>query len=148
MNGFGRLAAFIVSRPGLVGALLGLIVVAVTAGVVNLQAEFDVRLFYDHSDEELPYLQQYQERWGEDLRLVLVVDGGDTSVLTKPRLKVMEALMERMKADPAVTGVIGPPNMPRPGPMSGSPAALISPAIGELTILYKIWPRVELWGLR
>lgn len=115
MNGFGRLAATIVSRPSLVGAVLLAVVLAVTAGIGNLSAEFDVRLFYDHSDDELPYLQQYQERWGEDLRLVLVIDGQGESVLTRPRLKAMEGLMQRLAEDPAVNGVIGPPNMPRPG---------------------------------
>jgi predicted RND superfamily exporter protein len=133
---FGRLTAWLLSHRALSTLLVLVLVLAPSAGVAWLGADFSTRSFFGLNDPEAAYLTGYLERWGEDDMLIVIVDGGEDGLLTHARLKEVDAFAARLAEIQGVKKVLSLTAANRPNRVPGGmhvPVPLIStvPRPGE-----------------
>lgn len=113
---FRALATFVL-RHRLATALgLALLVAGAAAGALSLQADFSAMAFYGSEDPEVDRLREWKDRWGQDDAVLLLVvtaaDGAYPQLVTVPRLRQLDALIEQLDVDPDIASVVGLPRAP------------------------------------
>ena len=99
---FERLTVSILDNSVLYGIVLSSIVLTVSLGIFFLQINFNANQFYGTHDPETAYLEEYLNEWGADDLMILVVDGGESSLLTRARLDLLGEVREAVEAHPLV----------------------------------------------
>jgi len=113
---FGRLAALLLDNRLASLVILASVVLSISAGVAFLRAEFSASAFFASGDPESAFLAEYIEQWGDDDLLVLIIDAGGESLLTKPHLQAVDHLVATLRENPDITGVRAATTVPRVGP--------------------------------
>ena len=101
-RGFERLTVSILDNSVLYAIVLGAIVFTVSLGFFFLQINFNANQFYGTHDPETAYLEEYLEEWGADDLMILVVDGGASTLLTRERLTLLEEVRGVVETHPLV----------------------------------------------
>jgi predicted RND superfamily exporter protein len=93
-----RIVTGVLSRP-LLSVLVMLVVLAVAlVGATRMRLDFSSTSFYGGDDEAVAKLAAYQERWGADDDVILVVaQASEGDVLTRSRLGAIARLGERLE---------------------------------------------------
>lgn len=99
---FERLTVSILDNSVLYAIVLSAIVLTVSLGFFFLQINFNANQFYGTHDPETAYLEEYLNEWGADDLMILVVDGGESSLLTRARLDVLSEVREAVETHPLV----------------------------------------------
>jgi predicted RND superfamily exporter protein len=110
---FGRLTALLLSYRRASALLVALVVLLTSAGALRLGADFSVRSFFGRTDPEVAFLDAYLERWQDDDMLVVVVDGGQTGLLTRERLEVIDSFAREAAKLEHVSRVLSVTELPR-----------------------------------
>lgn len=116
MNLFARLTTWILShrRAATIGVVLGVLITGLGIGL--LRVDFSVDGFFSSGDDETAYLQGYRERWGgDDRRMVVVIDGQGSTLLTAERLGRIDSLVHALDALPAVKSAAAVTSLPPVG---------------------------------
>lgn len=115
-------------------ACLGLLILVsfVTAGIGFLRADFSVKSFYGRNDPETTYLAEYQERWGGNDLLFVIVDGGEDGLLGRERLRDLDELTDALEAVEGTGKVLSLTRTPRVNRVAGLwiPVPLLATAPG------------------
>src|SRR5690606_24600974 len=109
---FGRLAARILDHVGLTTLLLLGILVSVSIWSFKLYADFNVESFFSSDDPQAAYLEEYAQAFDADDPLVVVVDGRGETLLTRDRLRRIDALAKTIRDDPDVARVTALTSLP------------------------------------
>jgi predicted RND superfamily exporter protein len=110
---FERFTTAILQRRVFALCALLVFVGSVAAGMVRLGADFSVNAFFGREDPETAFLEGYLERWGEDDLLLIVVDGGETGLLTRDNLTAVDGLADEISAIDGVARVMSLTRVPR-----------------------------------
>jgi len=99
-----RIAAFGWDHPIAAGSLLSLLLALAAWGAAGLRIDFSSTRFY--VGNQGAELQAFQDRWGPDDDLVLVVvEAADGDLLTQSRLEAIGRIADALRALPDVRGV-------------------------------------------
>jgi len=112
---FGRLAALILDHVRLATVLLVALVLGVSVFAVRLHADFSVESFFSSNDPEASYLADYAKVFKADDPLVVVIDGEGKSLLTRDRLKAIDALAQQIGENGDVASITSPTSLPPTG---------------------------------
>lgn len=105
---FARLTTLILDHARTAAVLLATLVILVAAGGRLLEFDFNVARFFAANDPATGHLQEHLARWNEENLLVLVVDGGDGTLLTRERLQRLDEIRDALDELSIVAEVTAP----------------------------------------
>ena len=111
------------------------------SGVRNVVVDFSATAFFAGEGEDRQTLDRFREFWGTDDKLaVVLVDGGEDTLLTAPRLSKLKELTEAIRATDAVDQVSSITDIPKFRVQFGNPVPW-----GFLTDVPKTDEAIERW---
>jgi len=106
---FSNLARFVLGHRLVVALVLSIVMLSATAGAFRIEADFSAMAFFGGGDPAVDRLVEFKERWGQDDAIILVVVTAEpdapSDLLTGPRLRAIQDLVERLEADRGVAAV-------------------------------------------
>ena len=98
---FHALARVVLRRRLLSGLLVAAVIAVFSAGAAGLTVDFSAKAFYGTDSPELDLMEQHQARFGsQENSLLVLVDGGGETVLTRERVEALDALGEDLRRSP------------------------------------------------
>lgn len=103
---YRALARLVLDNRKAASAVLLAIVLAVASGAAFLQVDFSAKAFFGTQSPELDRLEEHLERFpSQEGLLLILVDGGGDTVLTRDRLDALDTLAEDLRGQDNVAEV-------------------------------------------
>ena len=119
---FRRLAEWILGHRLLTALALLFGSLALFSGVHKVVVDFSATAFFAGEGEDRRNLDRFREFWGTDDKLaVVLVDGGDETLLTEDRLRTLKELTQAIRDTDAVDQVSSITDIPRFRVQFGNP---------------------------
>ena len=135
---FGWLADRVLRHRALATLVLLVLVLVPASGVVHLQVDFSADAFFGSGDPALEALKDYRDRWGrDDDALLVIVDGQGESLLDRPHLEAISAVVDAIEEDERVREVVALTELSRPerrGPVVVSVPIASSPPAPDVLL--------------
>ena len=111
---FERIGDFVLRRRLFTAVALVLAFVGMFSGVHKVVVDFSATAFFAGDAEDRENLDRYRDFWGTDDKLaVVLVDGGEETLLTKSRVDQLKALTEAVREIEATEQVSSITDVPR-----------------------------------
>lgn len=103
---FRALARLVLGHRVLSTLVLAAVIAVFAVGAVGLTVDFSAKAFYGTDSPELDLMEEHQGRFGsQENTLLVLVDGGGETVLTRERIAALAALGEDLGQSPLTTEV-------------------------------------------
>ena len=119
---FSRLARAIIAHRVRTAVGLVLAFVLLFSGVHRVVVDFSATAFFAGEGEKRESLDAYRDYWGSDDKIAIVlVDGGDSTLLTEKRIGILKGLTAALRSTGAAERLSSPTDVPRFQLQFGSP---------------------------
>ena len=119
---FSRLARAIIAHRVRTAVGLILAFVLLFSGVHRVVVDFSATAFFAGEGEKREALDAYRDYWGSDDKIaIILVDGGDATLLTDKRIGILKELTAALRATDAAERLSSPTDVPRFQVQFGSP---------------------------